>query len=151
MKNIPYNTIDIKKFLPHREPMLLVDELKNITETSVETTFKVSNSCIFVSNNTLNEVALIENAAQTCSAIVGRKYFDDSDEENDSKVVGFISAIKSFNTYKLPIVDTIITTKSNLITKFDAGSYSICTMKGEIFIDSEVIANFTMNLFIQEV
>lgn len=144
--------VDIKKFLPHRKPMLMVDSLKKLTNNSVETSFNISSECVFVSNGTFKEVGLIENAAQTCSIIVGKDFFSEFDTENNNRVVGFISSVKSFKIYKLPIIDNTITTKSNLITKFDTSSYSICTMEGEIFNNQKkLIASFIMNLFIQEV
>lgn len=131
--------------------MLMVDELIYIDDEKVETLFCIKPDCVFVNNNIFVEAGLIENAAQTCSAIVGKGYFDDDDlEGKNNKLIGFISAIKTTNIYKLPSANDKIVTKSNLISKFDAGSYTICTMDCEISIASTIIADFVMNLFIQE-
>lgn len=146
--------VNIKNFLPHRSPMLMVDDLISIDNETVETTFKIRKDCVFTNNNTgfFCEAGLIENAAQTCSAIVGQNFFDKDDTEGINKqVLGFISGIKTLKINSLPSINDIIATKSNLISKFDAGSYIICTMDCKTYIHDNIIANFTMNLFIQEV
>lgn len=143
--------LDIKNFLPHRTPMLMVDTMFNIKLESVETDFKIKSDCIFVTNNKLSESGLIENAAQTCSAIVGKSYFEVDDVEGKgNKVIGFISAIKSVSIFELPEVEQTIITKASLISRFDSNSYSICTIKCTIENDVAVLANCEMNLFIQE-
>lgn len=133
--------------------MLMVDDLINIDNQTVETSFKIKKEYVFTNSltNKFCEVGLIENAAQTCSIIVGQNFFDKDDTEGKSKqVIGFISGIKSLEIHSLPSVNDIIITKSNLISKFDAGSYIICTMQCKTEVDNTTIANFTMNLFIQE-
>ncbi len=132
--------------------MLMVDEMLYIDCEKVITSFFIKPDCIFVENGKMQEVGLIENSAQTCSAIVGKSYFDEDDTQGHSnKLVGFISVIKSINIYNLPSVGDEIITHSNLISKFDADNYTICTMSCEIQNKGEKIAEFVMNLFIQEV
>ncbi len=132
--------------------MLMVDEVVSIDDENVTTKFEIKSDCIFVENGKMQEVGLIENSAQTCSAIVGKSYFDEDDTQGHSnKLVGFISAIKSVNIYDLPAVGDEITTHSDLISKFDAENYTICTMNCETQNKGEKIAEFVMNLFIQEV
>lgn len=146
------NHIDIKKFLPHRTPMLMVDNILSIDEENVTATFTIAPSCIFIKNNKFTECGLIENAAQTCSTIVGRGFFDEDDTEGEkNQLIGFISAVKSATILSLPTVGSQIITKSSLVSRFDADNYSICTMKCEIACEGELVANCVMNLFIQEV
>ena len=71
------SAVDIQNYLPHRAPMLMVDLILNIDSNSVETVFLIKDDNIFVQNNVCIEAGLIENTAQTCSAIVGKKYFFD--------------------------------------------------------------------------
>ena len=73
--------LDITKFLPHRAPFLMVDHLLSFDDEHVSTSFKINPDCVFVNDNVFNEVGLIENAAQTCSSIVGKSYFEDDDLE----------------------------------------------------------------------
>ncbi|WP_250629595.1 ABC transporter permease [Aureibaculum algae] len=144
--------IDIKNFLPHRVPMLMVDTLLSIDNESVKTDFLITSDCIFVDDNVLSESGLIENAAQTCSAIVGKSYFDEEDVEGkNTKLVGFISGVKSFNIIKLPQLNETIVTTANLISRFDADGYSICALNCSIENAEIVLAECVMNLFIKEV
>lgn len=144
--------IDIKKFLPHRPPMLMVHDLIYIDDTKVHTDYHIKSDCVFVKNNCLSESGLIENAAQACSAIVGQSYFEKDDFEGEgNKLVGYISAIKKVEIFKLPKEGTTITTKASLISRFDTGAITICSMECSTFNNDELIVACTLNFLIHEV
>jgi len=107
----------------------------------------------FVENNYFSEIGLIENAAQTCSSIVGQSYFltRDNDVNKNVKLVGFISGIKKATVYMLPKVNQTIQTSATLISRFDTDDYSICTMKCSTYQDKNLLLEAELNLFIQEV
>ena len=67
--------IDVSKFLPHRPPFLMIDKFLILNDKEVSTSFKIKEDCLFVENNYFNEIGLVENAAQTCSSIVGKSFF----------------------------------------------------------------------------
>ena len=132
--------------------MLMVDGMYNVLAESVETSFEIKSDCIFVSDGKLTETGLIENAAQTCSGIVGKSFFDEDDTEGVSnELIGFISAIKSVQIYELPSLNQTIITKANLVSRFDSDSYSICAIKCVIKSGAVLLAESEMNLLIQEV
>lgn len=145
-------TIDIKKYLPHRAPMLMVDMILIMNDEMVETIFEIKEDNIFIQNGIFTEIGLIENAAQTCSSIVAKDYF--VDENNQDKegvdVVGFISAIKTLKIHKLPKVGNIIKTNSSLISKFITDDYSLCTMNCQTFNNDQLLLEGEINLFIKE-
>ena len=144
--------IDFKNFLPHREPMLMVSKLLYIDDTSVHAEFNVTNDCLFVKNNRLSETGLIENAAQVCSAIVGQSYFDKDDLEGEgNNLVGYISAIKKIEIFDLPKNGKTITTKATLVSRFDTGSVTICSIDCTTFNSDELIVACTLNFLIHEV
>ena len=145
-------TIDIKNYLPHRKPFLMVDMILIMDEEKVETIFEIKADNIFIQNNTFIEAGLIENAAQTCSSIVAKDYFVDENNEDKSgvDVVGFISAIKSLKIHKLPEVGSTIKTISTLVSKFVTDDYSLCTMSCQTFNNEELLLEGEINLFIQE-
>lgn len=145
--------IHINNFLPHRAPMLMVDVLEEITSTSVTSVFQIKEGNVFVKNNIFSEVGLIENAAQTCSSIVGQTFFFTNNNEikENVKVVGFISGIKKATISMLPKVYQTIKTKAILISRFDSNEYSICTMKCQSFQEENLLLEAEINLFIQEV
>lgn len=147
------SSININDFLPHRAPMLMVDILEEITDTSVISIFKIQEDNVFVENNHFSEVGLIENAAQTCSSIVGQTFFltEDNEVRENVKLVGFISGIKKATVFKLPMIHQTIKTSATLVSRFDSDEYSICTMKCTTSQDENLLLEAEINLFIQEV
>jgi len=144
--------IDIKNYLPHRKPFLMVDMISKMDDVSVETFFKIGADNIFIENDLFAESGLIENAAQTCSAIVAKGYY--VDENNVDKeavdVIGFISAIKKLQVFSLPKSGTTITTKATLVSNFVTDDYSLCTMNCKTFDREILLLEGEINLFIQE-
>ncbi|MBF4492371.1 ABC transporter permease [Flavobacterium sp. JLP] len=144
--------VDIQNYLPHRAPMLMVDLILDIDANFVETIFLIKEDNIFVDNDIFIEAGLIENTAQTCSSIVGKKYFfeDDGTENENVNVIGFISALKNVKIYSLPKVGDSITTKATLVSKFVGDDYTLCTMNCESLLEDEKLLECEINLFIQK-
>lgn len=144
--------IDIKKYLPHRSPMLMVDMILIMNKEKVETIFEIKADTIFIENNFLAESGLIENMAQTCSSIVAKDYFVDANNQDkeDIDVVGFISAIKTLKIHKLPKAGDTIKTIATLVSKFVSSEYSLCTMNCKTFHEEKLLLEGEINLFIQK-
>ena len=152
MKGTREQHIEYKNFLPHREPMLMVTRLLSIDDTSVHTEFEVTDSCVFVKNNVLAEVGLIENAAQACSAIVGQTFFEKDDLTGEgNSLVGYISAIKKIEIFDVPKSGDVVTTRASLLSRFDTGAVTICSMQCSTFNNDELIVACTLNFLIHEV
>lgn len=145
--------LNITQFLPHRDPMLLVDYITEITENFVITRYVIPTSSIFLKNNFFQESGVIENMAQTCSAIVGQTYFDHSltQPEQKTKVLGFISGIKKVEIVTLPKVEQLLITKAELVSRFEGEDYNLCTMNVTTFCNEQLIAKANINLFLQKV
>lgn len=152
MKKARYD-INIKNFLPHREPMLMATVTPYLDEDSVVTHFKIGQDCIFLnSDGRLSETGLIENAAQASTAIVGQSYFDDEDLDGvGNSVVGYISAIKKAEIHELPKISELLVTKAHLVSRYDTGSMSICTVTSSTFRNDDLIVDCTFNFLIHEV
>ncbi|MGI9551879.1 MAG: ABC transporter permease [Aurantibacter sp.] len=147
-----HGKIDIKKFLPHRPPLLLVTDMPFIDKDSVVTEFKITPDCVFVENGHLQETGIIENAAQTSSAIVGQSYFDVKDlEGTGNKLIGYISAIKKAVVHQLPKVGETLLTKAKLVSRYDSEDLSICTISCSSFRNDDLIVDCTLNFLIHEV
>jgi len=148
---IDLDKIDISNFLPHRPPFLLLDKILNLTDDEVSASFLIKEDNLFVENNHFNEMGLVENAAQTCSSIVGRSYFDDDDTEGEgAKLIGFISAIKKITAFSCPKVGSTIISKAKLTSRFDTDSYSVCALECNIFEGSTLLLSCEMNLIIKD-
>lgn len=146
------SAVDIQNYLPHRAPMLMVDLILNIDSNSVETVFLIKKDNIFIDNGVFNEAGLIENTAQTCSSIVGKKYFfDDNGIENENvNVIGFISALKNVKIHLLPKVGDTIITKAVLVSKFTTDDYTLCTMNCKSLLGEKILLECEINLFIKK-
>lgn len=145
MKIKEENIINIHHFLPHREPMLMVDYILELTEANVITSFQITADNIFVHNNEFVEAGLIENSAQTCSSIVGQSFFEGSDVE--TKVIGFITNIKKIEIFSLPKVGDTIISKASFISQYE----NICNISCETYNNDELLISAEINLFIQKV
>lgn len=147
-----FQKLDIAKFLPHRTPFLMVDRVLSIDDNHVTTSFDIKPDCIFVKNEIFSENGLVENAAQTCSAIVGKSYFEEDDLEGEgTKLIGFISAIKKVTIHDCPGEGKTIVSKAILKSRYDTEQYSICTLECNIHEEDKELLSCEMNLFIQEV
>lgn len=132
--------------------MLMVTSVLEIDEDSVSTEFKISEDCIFLKNDKLSETGLIENAAQAASAVVGQSYFEKSDLDGEgNKLLGYISAIKKVAIFETPKVGTTLITKAKLISRFDTGVVTMCSLETETFLAEKLIVSSTMNFLIHEV
>ncbi len=132
--------------------MLMVTKIIDISEDTVTTTFKITKDCIFVNNNRFTESGIIENAAQSCSAIVGQDFFAADDLEGvGNSIIGFISGIKKAQIFLLPKTGDTLTTKANLLSNYSSGNFSICTMECKIYTGKELVAECILNFLIQEV
>ncbi len=147
-----HQAVGIKNYLPHRAPMLMVDDITEINQKEVTTSFKIEKENIFLKNGKFVESGLIENAAQTCSAIVAQPLFLDDKIffKKDLKLIGFISAIKNLKVHNLPKVNSVIQTKAVLGSRYDTDDFAICTMNCSIFDKKELLFEAEINLFIQE-
>ena len=144
--------VDIRKYLPHRGSMLMVDRLLELNNDFVKTEFLIKEDNAFLKNSTFIESGLIENIAQTCSVIAGSSYFNEGDEilENNSRVIGYISAIKTVNIYELPKVNELLVSQGKMISRFDFENYLTCTMEGQIICNGKVLLDCLLNLFIKD-
>jgi predicted hotdog family 3-hydroxylacyl-ACP dehydratase len=147
------NVVNIKNYLPHRPPMLMVDVITDISANHVFTSFEIKPNNIFIENNCFNEMGLIENAAQTCSAIIGQHYFFDENhkELKNVNVVGFIQSIKKINVYRLISIGNQIITKARLISTYNDLDYKLCSIKCETFENDEIIFETELSLMLKKV
>ena len=127
--------------------MQMVDTITDISNTHVVTEFEVKSTCIFVEEGKFAEGGLIENMAQTCSAIVGQFLFGIEDTSN--YVIGYISAIKKLELFALPKVQEVVRTEAELLSRFDTDEYYICSMRCNAFVGDILMATAEMNLVIK--
>src|SRR5690606_15866554 len=146
-----FHELDIKKFLPHRPPFLMVDHVLTIDDEHVSTSFTIKPECVFNEKGVLNEAGMIENAAQTCSSIVGKSFFDEGDLEGKSaKLIGFISTIKKITINSCPKIGATIITKAFIKSRLTTEQFTMCTIDCFISEDDKELLSCEINLVIQD-
>jgi len=136
------NTIEITKLIPQREPMIMIDKLLAFSEKELRTSFKIKTENIFVQAGILQEVALIENIAQTAAAGTGYSAYS----KNETPKKGFIGAVKKFEVYSLPKIDDIIETKLNIVAEVLNASI----VEGKVYCNDKLIAKAELKIFLLE-
>lgn len=128
---------NIKKLLPHREPMIMVDSLLEAGEGKATVGFTISKDNLFLSNNEFSETGLIEHMAQAAALYAGFKNYS---EDNPAKE-GFIASIKKLKIHKLPQIDAVLKTEVSIIHEIMV----MTTVKLSTFINGVEIASAEMN------
>ncbi|MDR1813904.1 MAG: hypothetical protein LBR18_03535 [Tannerella sp.] len=64
---------EIKRLIPQREPMLMIDAFYEATDTEADTGVTVSEDSLLVDEGMLSEAGLVEHIAQSASAFAGYK------------------------------------------------------------------------------
>lgn len=143
--------IDIKDFLPHRAPMLMVDELVAIDDRSASCRFRIDEGCLFLHKGELSGTGLIEHAAQTSTAVVGQRFFPGGKSEVDgARVLGFISAIRNIELGPLPRARQTLITRATLLAHVPNGPSSLCVMEVETTVEGRPVLRCSMNLVIEQ-
>ena len=135
------------------EPNEDTEGAENNKRTKIKEAFSVY-LCASVRDKKGNfsEPGLIENAAQACSAITGQDFFEDDDLEGlGNKVIGYISAIKKVEIFLIPKIGDTLITKASLISRFDTGEITMCTIESSTFRNDDLVINCTFNFLIHEV
>ena len=81
-----------------------------------------------------------------------KSFFEKDDlDGTGNKLVGYISAIKKVEILQLPKAGDTIITKAKLLSRFDTGEVTMCSLEAETFLDEKLIVSSTMNFLIHEV
>lgn len=112
----------ILKFIPQREPMVMIDKLFFSDEEKCITGLYISEKNIFCRDGFLREPGLIENMAQTAAVHSGYNASKQAATgEYKGAPIGFIGAIKDLKIHFLPAVNSEITTEIKITHQiFDA-------------------------------
>ena len=135
--------MDIKKLIPQRSPIMMVDELLcvNGDEATCQLTIRQDN--FFIDEDGLMaEPGLIEHIAQSASAFAGYKAFEAGATEPP---VGYIGEVKNFHLYNRPSIGDILTTTITMGPEVEG----ITIIRGETKCNDEIIADTQMKIFVK--
>ena len=127
--------------LPHRPPMLLVDQLIDFSPSKGRVTASVSRDDLFVCDDgQLETVALIELVAQAYATIKG---YDDTLNQRPVQR-GFLVGGRSFNVYRQARSGEQLIIDINTVAQLDGFS----VIDGVITCGDEVLAKGSIKLWI---
>jgi len=139
--------IDIPKFIPQRQPIVVVHGLVSHSDNSTTSEFKVENNHLFVRNGNLLESGLMENIAQTAALRAGYAFsLSATDKEKTEPPIGFIASLKNFTIHYLPhcgdVLHTTVTTLHNLM--------GMEVVQGKVMIGKKLVAECEMKIFLAD-
>lgn len=137
-------TMDIKRLIPQREPILMIDRMVEACGDNATTSLTVRQSNIFLSaDGLLDEVALIEHVAQSASALAGLKALSEGATEPP---VGYIGEVKNFCCMRRPSVG------DELLTHIEMGATvgGVTIVSGTVEANNQTIATTQLKIFIPE-
>ena len=126
----------IKKLIPQRDPMIMVDSLFYYDKTKVIGGLTINNSNLFVKDGFLNESGIIEHMAQTVALHTGYSFYIN----NLVAPEGYIGDISNVIITKLPMVNDKLKTEIKILKKF----LKIVLVEGKTLLNNEVIMTATM-------
>ena len=103
----------IKKLIPQRDPMIMVDSLFYYDKTKVIGGLTINNSNLFVKDGFLNESGIVEHMAQTVALHTGYSFYIN----NLVAPEGYIGAISNVIITKLPMVNDKLKTEIKILQK----------------------------------
>lgn len=133
---------DIVRYIPQRQPIVMVDTLVAVTDKVTETAFVVKAGALFVEDGVLQEPGLIENIAQTAAAGVGYQCA----VNNVEVPVGFIGAVKNLTIEYLPKVGEKITTRVEVLEEI----FDMSLIKGESFVGDKPVLVCEMKIVLKK-
>ena len=132
----------IVKYLPQRDPFVMVESLWINNETTTVTSLTINDSNCLTENGFFTESGLLENMAQTAAVRVGYGFT----EKGLDVPVGFITAIKELKVHAYPKVGEVIYTEAEHIN--DVMNFSI--VKGRVYVNQQLIAEAEVRVFINK-
>lgn len=131
---------EILELIPQRPPMVMIDTLHSVTEKDAKSGLTIMADNIFIRENKLSAMGLVENVAQTAAAMAGH-YFKTANEEVKT---GFIGSIKNLDIHHLPIVGSTVHTVITQIQEV----MNIKIIKGTVFVGDQLQAECELKIFL---
>jgi 3-hydroxyacyl-[acyl-carrier-protein] dehydratase len=130
---------EITRYIPQREPMVMVHALTQSGEALAATSFTIETGNIFLSEGYLAEPGLIENIAQTAALQAGYQCM----KNNIPVPIGYIAAVKNLKIVNLPKENSVINTKVKVTNKV----LDVTVVEGMVEQDEKLICSCEMRIF----
>lgn len=137
-----FRAADLFELIPQRPPIVLVDLLRNVTDSGAETGLTVQENNLFVRDGQFWEPGLIEHIAQSAAAFAGFKGYAAGEKPR----LGYIGELKRFIFYARPSVGACLRTTLRVLG--EAGGITL--LAAETRVNEELVAEGQMKIFLEE-
>jgi len=134
-------TCKIERLIPQRKPFMMVDRLLEYEEGSAVTAFAVGRDNYFVADGELAIVALVENMAQSASAMAGYKALLEGAEEPPQ---GILAEVKKFQCHRQPRIGETLTTQ----VKKGVEVNGVAIVYAKTHVGDELVAETQMKIYV---
>jgi predicted hotdog family 3-hydroxylacyl-ACP dehydratase len=119
----------VSAYLPHRPPMLLIDEIVEVTDTLTVCRTTIHADCVFAIDGRVHPAALIEFVAQVCAIGVGVL----SARKGDPPRTGIILACReiAFEVDELVVGDELTITTHRVFGQIQLAAFSCTVTRGD--------------------
>lgn len=131
-----YGKEQLLRFIPQRNPIIMLDDLIDWNEKSTTSTLEITDDNLFTSNKEFQEPGIIENFAQTMALRIGYQYY----LLNQSAPVGYIGSFKKFNLIRKPQLGEKIQTTIEVLHEL----FGVTMASGVMLVGEEEIARIEM-------
>ena len=130
---------DITKYIPQRDPIIMVHELVEADDHHAVTNLMIEPDNVFVSNEYFREPGLVENIAQTAAMHVGYQCA----LKNIPIPIGYIAAVKDLKIFSLPKHNTRIATSVKITNKV----LDVTVVEGRVEQEGNLLCSCEMRIF----
>ena len=131
----------VESLIPQRFPFVMVNSIADYSETQLVSGFEIKEENIFVQNGVFQASGLIEHQAQSVALHTGYKFYLLGKEAP----TGYIGAIKSFETNKLPKVGDLLKTEVTILSEI----MGVTLVDAVTKLNDEVIASSQMKTVVK--
>lgn len=135
---------EITELIPQRTPIIMVDRILEVTGNEAVTSFTIMEDNIFLDDNgILKESGIIENIAQSASAMYG---YEHRCHGGRKAPVGYIGEIRNFTCNRCP------STGEKLITTIARGIEigGVTEVTGIVSVENEIVAQMRLKIFMKK-
>jgi predicted hotdog family 3-hydroxylacyl-ACP dehydratase len=131
----------IESLVPHRAPMLFVDELTSCTETAATASVRLKNGHFAIADGMVLETALVECAAQTIAAAIGQRA--KARGQAGPAANGMLVAVTGFEIHSRPATDETLVIEIRELKRFGM----MLMISAVIFCGEQKIAEGELTLY----
>lgn len=130
---------DITRFIPQRDPIVMVHNLLEATDKSAVTEFDIAPDNVFIFEGFFQEPGMVENIAQTAAVYIGYQFM----LKNLPIPIGYIAAIQDLKVEDLPPAHARLTTRVNVTNRV----LDVTVVQGTVEVAGRVLCSCEMKVF----